>query len=68
MRDYYESLWTALPATFASPEPVQRRRLLAAELTVQARLLGLGCGIGKFTAIAAAAGAQALRVDVAAAA
>lgn len=68
MRDYYESLWTALPATLTPPELARRRRFLVAEVTAGARLLDLGCGAGEFTAIAAAAGAQALGVDVAAAA
>jgi ubiquinone/menaquinone biosynthesis C-methylase UbiE len=68
MRDYYESLWTTLPAALTPPELARRRRFLVAELTAGARLLDLGCGTGEFTAIAAAAGAQALGADVASAA
>jgi ubiquinone/menaquinone biosynthesis C-methylase UbiE len=68
MRDYYESLWTALPATLTPPDLARRHRFLVAELTAGERLLDLGCGTGEFAAIAAAAGAQVVGAEVASAA
>ena len=68
MRAYYEDLWRDAPA---DPEPWAwdaRRRMLLAEARPGERVLDLGCGAGRFVAALAAAGAEPVGVEVAAAA
>ena len=68
MRDFYESVWHALPD---DPEPwawQRRRALLLAELHPGERVLDLGCGAGRFLAALRDAGADAVGVELAAAA
>ena len=68
MRDFYESVWQALPE---DPEPwawPRRRALLLAEVRRGERVLDLGCGAGRFVAALRAAGADAVGVELAEAA
>jgi SAM-dependent methyltransferase len=65
VRDYYEELWQRLPADLSPPEWELRRRFLVRALKRDDRALDLGCGAGEFTAVMAAAGADAVGVDVA---
>lgn len=68
MRDFYESVWQALPD---DPEPwawARRRALLLSEARRGERVLDLGCGAGRFVAALAGAGAYAVGVEIAAAA
>ncbi len=68
MRDYYEELWQRLPAELNAPDFELRRRFLADHVRTSDRALDLGCGSGDFTAVLAGAGADAVGVEVAAAA
>jgi SAM-dependent methyltransferase len=68
VRDFYESVWAALPA---DPEPwawQERRALLLAEARPGERVLDLGCGAGRFVAALRDAGAQPVGVEIAEAA
>ena len=65
MREYYEELWRRLPETLEPPELALRSALLQRELRAQDRVLDLGCGAGRFSALAAASGASTTGVDVA---
>jgi ubiquinone/menaquinone biosynthesis C-methylase UbiE len=68
VREYYEDLWRRLPADLEPPEWEVRRALLQRELRAGERVLDLGCGTGRFSALAAASGALTTGVDVAEAA
>ena len=65
MREYYEELWRRLPADLEPPEWDLRRALLQRELRAGDRVLDVGCGAGRFSALAAASGASTTGVDVA---
>jgi SAM-dependent methyltransferase len=68
MRDFYESVWAALPD---DPQPwawEQRRALLLDEAHRGERVLDLGCGSGRFVAALRDAGADAVGVEIAEAA
>jgi len=65
MRDFYEAVWTGLPA---DPQPWawrRRRALLLNEIRPGDRVLDLGCGTGRFVAAAREAGADVVGVDIA---
>jgi SAM-dependent methyltransferase len=68
LRHYFEDLWERLPAELQPPDFAVRSDFLAAELRPGMRVLDLGCGAGEFTALAAAAGARVVGVEVAQAA
>ncbi len=61
-------MWERLPAELAPPDYEVRRRLLLDAVHPGDRALDLGCGEGAFTAVLAAAGAEAVGADVARAA
>jgi SAM-dependent methyltransferase len=68
VREFYESVWTALPD---DPEPWAwelRRALLLAEVRPGERVLDLGCGAGRFVAALRDAGARPVGVELAEAA
>jgi ubiquinone/menaquinone biosynthesis C-methylase UbiE len=68
VQEYYEELWSRLPADAAPPEFARRRAFLTTYVRPGDRVLDLGCGEGDFTAVAQRAGAEAVGVDVAEAA
>lgn len=68
MQHYYEELWERLPADLTPPHFELRRRFLHSATKQGDRALDLGAGEGDFTAELAAAGAQPIGADVAAAA
>jgi SAM-dependent methyltransferase len=68
VKDYLEDLWQQLPAQLAAPYLHVRRSFLLSDLRTGETVLDLGCGAGEFTAIAAAAGARVVGVEVAEAA
>ena len=68
MKDYLEDLWRELPSELTPPYLDVRRSFLLGDLRTGDRVLDLGCGAGEFTAVAAAAGARVIGVDVAEAA
>jgi ubiquinone/menaquinone biosynthesis C-methylase UbiE len=68
VRDYYEDLWRRLPEDLEPYEWKLRSALLQRELRPGDRVLDLGCGVGRFSALAAASGASTTGVDVAEAA
>jgi SAM-dependent methyltransferase len=68
VREYYEDLWRRLPAELEPSEWEVRSALLQRELRAGDRVLDLGCGAGRFSALAAASGASTTGVDVAEAA
>jgi SAM-dependent methyltransferase len=68
MRAYYEELWERLPVPLTAPDLELRRRFLLANMSRGERVLDLGCGDGRFTAIIAEAGAAAVGIEVAQAA
>jgi SAM-dependent methyltransferase len=68
VREFYESVWAALPR---DPEPwawEERRKLLLAEARPGERVLDLGCGAGRFVAALRDAGAKPVGVEIAEAA
>ena len=68
MRDFYESVWQSLPD---DPEPWawgRRRAILLGEVRRGERVLDLGCGAGRFVAALREAGADAVGIELAAAA
>jgi SAM-dependent methyltransferase len=68
VRDFYESVWSALPD---DPEPWawrRRRALLLGEARRGERVLDVGCGAGRFVAALREAGAEPIGVELAAAA
>ncbi len=68
MKHYFEDLWERLPADPQVPDFALRRSFLVADLRLGMRVLDLGCGAGEFTALAAAAGASVVGIEVAQAA
>jgi SAM-dependent methyltransferase len=65
VREFYESVWAALPD---DPEPwawEERRALLLAEARPGERVLDLGCGAGRFVAALREAGAEPVGVELA---
>src|SRR5438876_978681 len=68
MKDYYEDLWTRLPAELAPPDWELRRRFLLDGIEPGERVLDLGSGAGDFTKEIVRAGARAVGVEVAEAA
>ncbi|HEY1592857.1 MAG TPA: methyltransferase domain-containing protein [Solirubrobacteraceae bacterium] len=68
MKDYYEDLWTRLPAELAPPDWQRRRRFLLDAIEPGERVLDLGSGAGDFTKEIVRAGARAVGVEVAEAA
>jgi SAM-dependent methyltransferase len=68
VRQFYESVWSALPD---DPEPwawERRRALLLGEVRRGERVLDLGCGAGRFVAALRDAGADVVGVELAEAA
>jgi SAM-dependent methyltransferase len=68
VRELYEAVWERAPR---DPEPWafgRRRALLLDRLRPGERVLDLGCGAGRFCAVALEAGAQVAGVDIAEAA
>ena len=66
MRDYYEDLWSRLPAELTPPDLARRRAFLLSELHAGDRVLDVGCGDGTFSSLLATAGAgSVVGVDVA---
>jgi len=68
LREFYESVWQSLPE---DPEPWawrRRRALLLGEVRRGERVLDLGCGAGRFVAALRDAGADAVGIELAAAA
>jgi SAM-dependent methyltransferase len=68
VREFYEGVWAGLPE---DPEPWawrRRRALLLAAVEPGARVLDLGCGAGRFVAALRDAGADAVGVELSAAA
>lgn len=68
MRDWYEQVWEQAPE---DPEPwawARRSARLREELRPGDRVLDLGCGAGRFLALAAAAGGRPVGVEIAEAA
>jgi ubiquinone/menaquinone biosynthesis C-methylase UbiE len=57
VKEYYEDLWSRLPADLSPPDLERRRRFLERGLRAGDRMLDLGCGEGDFAAFAARAGA-----------
>jgi 2-polyprenyl-6-hydroxyphenyl methylase/3-demethylubiquinone-9 3-methyltransferase len=68
MKDYYEDLWSRLPADLDPPDWELRRRFLLEGIRPGDRVLDLGGGAGDFTAEIARAGARPVGVEVAEAA
>jgi len=68
MKDYYEDLWTNLPAELAPPDWDLRRGFLLGELRPGDRVLDIGSGAGDFAAEIARAGGRVIGVEVAEAA
>src|SRR5690348_9864792 len=68
MKDYYEDLWTRLPAGLDPPDWEVRRRFLLEGIRPGERVLDLGSGAGDFTAEISRAGARPVGVEVAEAA
>lgn len=68
MQDYYEDLWQRLPEDLTPPAFERRAAFLRGEARPGDRALDVGCGAGDFTALLAAAGAQAVGIEVARAA
>jgi len=65
VRAFHEDIWSQLPA---DPEPwdlARQRALLLAQLRPGLRVLDLGCGAGRFSGLARAAGAKVVGVDIA---
>jgi SAM-dependent methyltransferase len=63
--DYFERIWAGVPEG-AEPENFgMRLDYLLANVTPGERVLDIGCGEGAFTAALAAAGAQAVGVEIA---
>ncbi len=65
LRDYYEDLWERLPEELEPPDFDRRRRFLLSAVRPGDRALDLGCGVGDFTVLLAAAGAKTIGADVA---
>jgi SAM-dependent methyltransferase len=68
VRDYYEGVWAALPDDPVPWAWERRRALLLDAARPGERVLDLGCGAGRFVAALRAAGADAIGVEIAAAA
>lgn len=68
MREYYEELWSSLPAELRPPDLELRRRFLRAEARPGDRALDLGCGEGVLTALLSDAAGEVVGADVAQAA
>jgi len=68
LKSYFEDLWERQPARLTPPDLAMRSAFLERELRAGERVLDLGCGAGEFTALAAAAGARVLGIEVAQAA
>jgi 2-polyprenyl-3-methyl-5-hydroxy-6-metoxy-1,4-benzoquinol methylase len=65
VREYYEELWRELPEELEPPDFELRRGFLLSRLRPGMRVLDLGCGEGRFSAEAAAAGARVVGAEVA---
>ncbi len=68
MKNYYEDLWSRLPADLLAPDWELRRGFLLDRMRPGERVLDLGSGAGDFTAEITRAGAKAVGVEVAEAA
>jgi SAM-dependent methyltransferase len=68
VRDFYEGVWAALPDDPVPWAWERRRALLLDAARPGERVLDLGCGAGRFVAALRAAGADAIGVEIAAAA
>jgi SAM-dependent methyltransferase len=68
MKDYYEDLWSWLPAELQAPDWALRRGFLLEGIRPGEDVLDLGSGAGDFTAEISLAGARPVGVEVAEAA
>ena len=68
MRDYYEALWQRLGAELEPPDWDVRRGFLLGQVRPGERVLDLGAGAGRFTALLAEAEAEPVGAEVAEAA
>jgi 2-polyprenyl-3-methyl-5-hydroxy-6-metoxy-1,4-benzoquinol methylase len=64
-RQYYEGLWEATPTGLEPADFDARLAFLLGHVSVDARVLDVGCGEGRFAAALAKAGAQVVAIDVA---
>jgi 2-polyprenyl-3-methyl-5-hydroxy-6-metoxy-1,4-benzoquinol methylase len=64
-REYYESLWEAVPEGLSPSHLRARLAFLLDRVPVGARVLDVGCGEGWFTSALARAGRDAVGIDVA---
>jgi ubiquinone/menaquinone biosynthesis C-methylase UbiE len=65
MQEYYEDLWSRLPADAAPPDFASRSTFLLGDVRAGERVLDIGSGAGDFTAVAGRAGAEVVGVDIA---
>jgi 2-polyprenyl-6-hydroxyphenyl methylase / 3-demethylubiquinone-9 3-methyltransferase len=65
-REFYESLWQALPEGLEPSDFAVRRRFLLDRVTAGEDVLDVGCAEGRFTTELQRAGARVVGIDVAA--
>jgi SAM-dependent methyltransferase len=68
VREWYEEVWEELPPGLTPPQLELRAAFLRDDIAPGERVLDLGCGEGRLTAIAAEHGAEVVGADVAEAA
>jgi 2-polyprenyl-3-methyl-5-hydroxy-6-metoxy-1,4-benzoquinol methylase len=64
-RDHHEALWQSIPEGLEPADFARRRRFLLEHIQPGMRVLDVGCAEGRFAAEIAAAGAEAIGIDVA---